>query len=51
VLVLLTIPKAFRGQIGVIQRNTIESWTHPQLRPETLLLGNDAAAPAISSTT
>jgi hypothetical protein len=41
VLTLFTIPKAFRGHIGVIQRNAIESWTHLQPRPEIILLGND----------
>ncbi len=40
-LTLFTIPKAFRGHIGVIQRNAIESWTHLQPRPEIILLGND----------
>jgi hypothetical protein len=41
VLTLFTIPKAFRGQVGVIQRNAIESWTHLQPRPEIILLGDD----------
>ena len=40
-LTLFTIPKAFRGQVGVIQRNAIESWTHLQPRPEIILLGDD----------
>ena len=40
-LTLFTIPKAFKGHIGVIQRNAIESWTHLQPRPEIILLGND----------
>jgi hypothetical protein len=39
----LFIPKAFRGQIGIIQRNAIESWKHLRLQPEILLLVNDAA--------
>lgn len=40
-LTLFTIPKAFKGHIGVIQRNAIESWTHLQPRPKIILLGND----------
>lgn len=40
-LTLFTMPKPFRGQIAVIQRNAIESWL--QLRPacEIILLGDD----------
>ncbi len=41
VFTLFTIPKAFRGHIGIIQRNAIESWMHLQPRPEILLLGDD----------
>jgi hypothetical protein len=41
VVTLFTIPKAFRGLIGVIQRNAIESWTHLQPRPEIIPPGND----------
>ena len=40
-LTIFSIPKAFRGHIGVIQRNAIESWTHLRPRPEIILLGND----------
>ena len=38
---LFAIPKSFRGHIGVIQRNAIESWA--RLRPicQIILLGND----------
>jgi hypothetical protein len=41
VLTLFTVPKAFDGHIGVIQRNAIRSWM--QLRPECeiLLAGDD----------
>lgn len=40
-LTLFTIPKAFEGHIGVIQRNAIKSWTllHPAC--EVMLLGDD----------
>ena len=40
-LTIFSIPKAFRGHTGVIQRNAIESWTHLQPRPEIILLGSD----------
>jgi hypothetical protein len=40
-LTIFSIPKAFRGHTGVIQRNAIESWTHLRPRPEIILLGND----------
>ena len=40
-LTIFTIPKAFKGHIGVIQHNAIESWTKLELRPEIILLGND----------
>jgi hypothetical protein len=41
VLTLFTIPKAFKGHIGIIQRNAISSWKrlHPQI--EIILLGID----------
>src|SRR5262249_58843231 len=40
-ITLFAIPKPFRGHIGVIQRNAIESWA--RLRPtcQIILLGND----------
>jgi len=41
VLTLFSIPKAFKGHTGVIQRNAIESWTKLEPRPEIILLGND----------
>jgi len=41
VLTIFTIPKAFKGHIGLIQRNAIESWTKLEPRPEIILLGND----------
>jgi len=41
VLTLFSIPKAFQGHIGVIQRNAIQSWKqlHPDV--EIILFGND----------
>ena len=40
-LTIFSIPKAFKGHIGIIQRNAIGSWTKLKPRPEILLLGND----------
>ncbi len=40
-LTIFSIPKAFKGHVGVIQRNAIESWTKLEPRPEIILLGND----------
>ena len=40
-LTLLAMPKAFRGHIGVIQRNAITSWTKLRPRPEIYLFGED----------
>lgn len=41
-LTIFTIPKAFTGHIGVIQRNAIQSWTKLEPRPEIILFGRDA---------
>lgn len=38
---LFTIPKAFKGHIGVIQRNAIQSWARLKPQPEIVLLGKD----------
>jgi hypothetical protein len=40
-LTVFSIPKAFAGHIGVIQRNAIRSWMRLEPRPEILLLGNE----------
>ena len=40
-LTIFSIPKAFRGHTGVIQRNAITSWTLLRPRPEIILLGDD----------
>ncbi len=40
-LTIFSIPRAFKGHTGVIQRNAIESWTKLEPRPEIILLGND----------
>jgi hypothetical protein len=41
-LTVFSIPKAFAGHIGTIQRNAIQSWTCLEPRPELVLLGNEA---------
>jgi hypothetical protein len=47
-LTLFSIPKPFRGHIGVIQRNAIQSWT--RLRPQTdiVLFGDEAGTREIA---
>jgi tetratricopeptide (TPR) repeat protein/2-polyprenyl-3-methyl-5-hydroxy-6-metoxy-1,4-benzoquinol methylase/predicted O-methyltransferase YrrM len=40
-MTIFSIPKPFRGHIGVIQRNAIKSWTMLEPRPEIILLGDD----------
>ena len=40
-LTIFSTPKAFKGHIGIIQRNAITSWTLLQPRPEIILFGND----------
>jgi hypothetical protein len=40
-ITIFAMPKAFRGQIEVIQRNAIQSWTILRIRPEVILFGED----------
>jgi hypothetical protein len=40
-LTIFAIPKAFKGHIGVIQRNAIKSWTLLRPSPEVILFGRD----------
>ncbi len=47
-LTIFALPKAFRGHIGVIQRNAILSWTHLRPTPEIILLGDDEGAAEIA---
>lgn len=47
-LTIFAVPKPFRGQIGIIQRNAIQSWTKLKLRPEIILLGNDEGTQEIA---
>lgn len=41
-ITIFTIPKAFAGIFGTIQRNAITSWTLLKPTPEIILCGNDA---------
>ena len=40
-ITIFAMSKAFRGNIDVIQRNAIESWTRLSIKPEIILLGTD----------
>lgn len=40
-LTIFSTPKAFKGHIGIIQRNAITSWTLLHPRPEIILFGDD----------
>jgi len=40
-ITFFSVPKAFKGHIGVIQTNAIESWLKLNPCPEIILLGND----------
>jgi hypothetical protein len=40
-LTIFTIPKAFRGHIGVIQRNAIQSWMRVHPEADIVLFGDD----------
>jgi hypothetical protein len=40
-ITILTVPKPFKGQIGIIQRNAIKSWLDLIPKCEIILFGND----------
>ena len=40
-LTIFTIPKAFNGHIGIIQRNAIKSWTLLEPKCQVILAGDD----------
>ena len=48
-LTLYTIPRPFRGHIGIIQRNAIRSWTLLRPRCEIILLGDEAGTAAAAA--
>jgi len=45
---LFSMPKAFKGHIGVIQRNAIRSWMKLVPRPEIILFGSDEGTAEIA---
>jgi hypothetical protein len=47
-LTIFTHTKAFKGHVGVIQRNAISQWTRLRPRPEILLFGNKEGAAEIA---
>ncbi|GAH73237.1 unnamed protein product, partial [marine sediment metagenome] len=48
-LTIFTIPKAFRGHVGIIQTNAIRSWLSLQSACEVILLGNDEGTAELAS--
>ena len=47
-LTLFTIPKAFVGHIGDIQRNAIKSWTLLRPKCEVILLADDSGTSEVA---
>lgn len=47
-LTIFSIPKAFRGHVGVIQRNAVASWRRLSPRPTIILCGNEEGTAAIA---
>ena len=47
-LTLCTIPRAFTGHTGIIQRNAIRSWRRLPCNSEILLFGNDPGVPEMA---
>ena len=47
-ITFFSVPKAFKGHIGVIQTNAIESWLQLKPSPEIILLGNDEGVAEVS---
>src|SRR5260370_16565591 len=48
-LTFFTIPKAFAGHIGIIQRNAIKSWQRFAPECEVILLGDDAGTADVAN--
>ena len=46
---LFAMPKPFRGHIGLIQRNALQSWTRLQPCPQILLFGDDEGTAAAAA--
>ncbi len=48
-LTIFTVPKPFRGHIGVIQTNAIQSWVLLRPECETILFGNEEGTAEVAS--
>ncbi len=48
-LTILAMPKPFRGHIGMIQRNAIQSWAQLVPRPEIFLFGEEEGTAEIAA--
>lgn len=48
-LTIFSLPKSFKGHIGIIQRNAIQSWLHLQPKPEIILLGSDEGTAEVAA--
>lgn len=46
---IFTMPKAFCGHIGVIQRNALQSWMRLRPRPEIILFGDDEGVAKVAN--
>src|ERR1700741_1713280 len=47
-LTIFTHTKAFKGHVGLIQRNAISQWTRLRPKPEILLFGDREGTPEIA---
>jgi glycosyltransferase involved in cell wall biosynthesis len=47
-ITIFAVPKPFIGNIGIIQRNAITSWTLLEPRPEIILFGNEKGTEKIA---
>ncbi|BAY76703.1 putative glycosyl transferase [Nostoc linckia NIES-25] len=47
-ITIFTVPKAFKGHIGIIQKNAIKSWKLLSPQPQILLFGNEEGIDEIS---
>ena len=48
-LTIFAVPKPFRGHIGIIQQNAIQSWTRLRPKCEIILLGDEEGVADIAS--
>ncbi|RAM49587.1 MAG: hypothetical protein C6Y22_21390 [Hapalosiphonaceae cyanobacterium JJU2] len=48
-ITIFTVPKAFKGHIGLIQKNAIQSWKLLTPRPQIILFGNEEGIDEISN--